>query len=75
MISLFWALQTITTVGYGDISPSTIPGRLVAMIAALWGAFLIGTIVMCLNDAFDLTYEQELALGKIRLTRKAARTI
>ena len=66
---------TLTTVGYGDISPSTTPGRLVAMIAALWGAFLIGTIVACLNDAFNLTYEQELALGQIRLTRKAARTI
>lgn len=48
---------TLTTVGYGDISPSTTPGRMVAMIAALWGAFLIGAIVMCLNDAFNLTYE------------------
>ena len=66
---------TLTTVGYGDISPSTIPGRLICMISALWGAFLIGAIVSCLNDTFGLTYEQELALGKIRLSRKAAKTI
>lgn len=66
---------TLTTVGYGDISPSTIPGRMICMISALWGAFLIGAIVSCLNDTFGLTYEQELALGKIRLSRKAARTI
>ena len=45
------------------------------MIAALWGAFIIGAIVACLNDNFTLSYEQELALGKIRLSRKAARTI
>lgn len=29
--SLYWAVTTGTTTGYGDISPATLPGRLTAM--------------------------------------------
>lgn len=72
----FWLIViTLTTVGYGDISPCTMPGRLVAMITALWGAFLISMIVVITSSIFDLDSHQELALRHIRLTRKAATTI
>ncbi|HET8873994.1 MAG TPA: potassium channel family protein, partial [Gaiellaceae bacterium] len=27
-IGLWWALQTVTTVGYGDVAPKNVPGRL-----------------------------------------------
>ena len=35
--ALWWAVVTASTVGYGDISPSTVPGRTIAglMIAAM----------------------------------------
>src|SRR6478752_4649019 len=29
---LWWALQTVTTVGYGDVTPATTAGRLVGAI-------------------------------------------
>ena len=35
--SIYWAIVTITTVGYGDISPQTGLGRLIASFAMIIG--------------------------------------
>jgi voltage-gated potassium channel len=40
--ALWWAVCTITTVGYGDFYPSTTEGRLVAMALMVSGLGLIG---------------------------------
>jgi voltage-gated potassium channel len=39
--ALYWATISITTIGYGDISPVTTPGRLVTIISALVGVAVI----------------------------------
>ena len=52
--ALWLIVITLTTVGYGDISPCTFPGRIVAMISALWGAFLISLLVVTVSSIFDL---------------------
>jgi voltage-gated potassium channel len=41
---LWWSLVTATTVGYGDISPKTGPGRLMAAVLMLAGIGTIGMI-------------------------------
>jgi voltage-gated potassium channel len=43
-ISLWWAVQTLTTVGYGDIVPTSVPGRLVAAVVMLTGIGLITVV-------------------------------
>lgn len=36
-VSLYWAVVTLTTVGYGDIAPLTVPGRLLAAVVMFSG--------------------------------------
>lgn len=35
--SMYWAIVTLTTVGYGDIAPQTIPGKLLASTVMILG--------------------------------------
>lgn len=42
--ALWWALTTITTVGYGDHYPVTMEGRLVAAVLMIAGIALIGVV-------------------------------
>ncbi len=39
--SIYWAIVTITTVGYGDIAPVTVIGKLIASLAMLTGYSII----------------------------------
>lgn len=39
--SIYWAVVTVTTVGYGDISPKTALGKLIATLAMLMGYAII----------------------------------
>jgi voltage-gated potassium channel len=42
--ALWWAVSTVTTVGYGDKFPTTVPGRLVAIGLMFSGIALIGLV-------------------------------
>lgn len=39
--SIYWAIVTITTVGYGDIAPQTVAGQMLAMVAMIMGYGII----------------------------------
>jgi len=41
---VWWAMVTITTVGYGDIAPVTTGGRLISMALMILGISLLGVI-------------------------------
>ena len=45
---------TLTTVGYGDITPHTYPGKVIIMFCALWGAFMISLLVLTVGSYFNL---------------------
>ena len=49
---IWWAFVTTTTVGYGDISPSTFYGRIIAMVLMLIGIGLLGSITSTLTSYF-----------------------
>lgn len=43
--SLYWCIQTITTVGYGDVVLSTVPQKIYAMVVMLFGVGVYGYII------------------------------
>lgn len=48
LASLYWALQTLTTVGFGDINATTIPEKILAILWMIFGvgfySFTIGNL-------------------------------
>jgi voltage-gated potassium channel len=50
--ALWWSIVTATTVGYGDISPETGIGRLVAVVLMVCGIGLIGMITGSISTYF-----------------------
>ena len=50
--ALWWAIVTVTTVGYGDRYPVTFGGRAVAVVLMLVGIGLIGVLTATVASAF-----------------------
>ncbi len=50
--ALWWAITTVTTVGYGDITPITPEGRLVAVALMLTGIGVIGVFTATVASLF-----------------------
>jgi voltage-gated potassium channel len=49
---LWWAVQTTTTVGYGDNVPTTVAGRLVATLVMLFGIGFLTVITAAITSTF-----------------------
>lgn len=62
--AFYWALITISTVGYGDITPATIEGKIVTMILILCGVGLIAFFTSTLVSAFN---NQRTYIQRVRL--------
>ncbi len=50
--SLWWAVVTLTTTGYGDAIPATVPGRLVAALVMICGVGVFGLLTSILATGF-----------------------
>ena len=49
---LWWAIQTVTTVGYGDLVPASTAGRLVAALVMVVGIGFLTVITAAITSAF-----------------------
>lgn len=60
--SVWWAIETITTVGYGDMIPVTIPGRIYASMLMLGGVVIVGattaTVVSYLSEKVQTVHRR-----------------
>ncbi len=53
--AFWWSAVTMTTVGYGDKAPSTLGGRLVAIIWMIAGVILISTLTAAITSALTVS--------------------
>ena len=62
LTTLWMVMITMTTVGYGDYQPKTIPGRTLGFVLCIWGVFLMSMIVIILFNSLELSFEEKQAL-------------
>lgn len=55
---IWWSFVTATTVGYGDISPTTPSGRVIAAILMIVGIGLIGSLTSTITALFFQRHEK-----------------
>ena len=60
-VGMWWALQTVTTVGYGDVTPVKASGRLVASVVMLEGIAFLAITTAVITSAFVARAEEERA--------------
>jgi voltage-gated potassium channel len=46
--AVWWAINTVTTIGVGDLYPTTITGRVIAVMLMIGGITLIGVVTASL---------------------------
>jgi voltage-gated potassium channel len=69
-VGMWWALQTVTTVGYGDVTPTHLTGRLVGAAVMLEGIAFIAIVTAVITSSFvaRATRENEAARAKDELS-------
>ncbi len=81
--ALWWAIVTVTTVGYGDVVPETTPGRLIAALLMLAGVSAIPITTSLVVSVFitrmqaeqraqDVTQQAELVARLERIEKALA---
>jgi voltage-gated potassium channel len=53
--AIWWAVVTVTTVGYGDVYPTTVQGRIVAMVVMLVGIGFLSVLTATIASHFVKT--------------------
>ncbi|WP_438447927.1 potassium channel family protein [Gorillibacterium sp. sgz5001074] len=57
--ALWWSIVTTTTVGYGDISPVSFGGRIIAAFLMMTGIGMIGTVTAALANHWVEYFQQK----------------
>ena len=73
--SCWFTVVTLTTIGYGDFSPMTMPGKIVTIALAFWGALLLSLLVIIMSTIFNLDENEKMVLRQVNMTKQAAGTI
>jgi voltage-gated potassium channel len=51
-VGMWWALQTVTTVGYGDVTPTNVSGRIIATFGMLQGIAFLAITTAAVTSTF-----------------------
>jgi voltage-gated potassium channel len=71
---VWWAVTTVTTVGYGDIAPETTAGRIIAITIMLVGIGFVALLTAFIADRFinvqvETEAKEDLILAELRAIR------
>jgi voltage-gated potassium channel len=70
-LGMWWAIQTVTTVGYGDVVPGSTAGKVIATFLMLGGLSLFAVVTGAITSAFVAERQREgRAPGEDSLSRK-----
>jgi voltage-gated potassium channel len=72
---LWWAVQTVTTVGYGDRVPETTAGQLLAAFVMLLGIGFVTVITASITGAFVARTRKQQATGESARTAEQLQDI
>jgi voltage-gated potassium channel len=82
--AMWWSIITVTTVGYGDVTPLSVWGKVIGALTALSGVFTVALLTGIVASAFatrvrtqeiEFTSEVEEVLKEGHLSAKERRTI
>ena len=74
-LGMWWVLQTVTTVGYGDLTPRDAVGKILTSIVMLWGIAFLAIITAAITSVFVARAQQERALVEENMAAGAERTV
>jgi voltage-gated potassium channel len=63
-LGMWWVLQTVTTVGYGDVPPTNRLGFLVTAAVMLWGIAFLTITTAAITSVFVTRAQRERAVGE-----------
>ena len=63
--ALWWAAQTVTTVGYGDVTPVTTPGRIVAAFLMIAGFATLTLVTASISAGYVNRLQQRRRRGEL----------
>lgn len=58
-LGMWWALQTVTTVGYGDVVPGQTAGKVIASFIMLGGLSLLAVVTGAVTSAFVTSAQRQ----------------
>ena len=73
--ALYFTVITVTTVGYGDITPHSSIGMILSMFASMLGVFQIAFLINAIANFQTLSEHEKAALTKIDQSQAAAQAI
>jgi len=74
--AFWWATSTILAVGYGDMVPETLLGKIVGTLTMLGGTTILAVCIAVITTSFMETYQRNLYLARMRkLQTQAQKTL
>jgi voltage-gated potassium channel len=63
-VGMWWAIQTVTTVGYGDVTPAALSGRIIASFVMLEGIAFLAIVTAAITSTFVARATKQLQAGR-----------